>query len=93
MLFGAAVRVTVAPPSKLAAQDVPQSMPDGALVTLPTPVPAFSTVSGKVKRAETALAVSIVTAHVPAPVHAPDHPAKVAPESGLAVSVTMLPAS
>ena len=32
-----------------------------------------------------------VTAHVPVPVHAPDHPANVEPEPGEAVSVTDVP--
>lgn len=38
---GAADRTTVVPDVKLAEQDVLQFMPDGTLVTVPRPVPAF----------------------------------------------------
>src|SRR5919197_6728174 len=38
---GVAVRVTMVPYGKTAEQVPPQSMPAGALVTVPLPVPAF----------------------------------------------------
>jgi hypothetical protein len=47
-------------------QSAPQSMPSGALVTTPAPVPAALTVSstpGTTKRARTSLAASIVNLH------------------------------
>lgn len=40
----AAVNVTVSPALKEAEQVEPQSMPEGELVTVPDPVPAFVTV-------------------------------------------------
>jgi hypothetical protein len=42
---GAAVKVTVVPGAKLAAQVAPQPMPTGAEVTIPVPVPAGTTVN------------------------------------------------
>src|SRR5439155_18601821 len=44
---GLALRVTTAPLAKLAVHVAPQVMPDGALVTVPAPVPALETVSAK----------------------------------------------
>src|SRR5437867_5162482 len=45
---GLAVRVTVASLANLAEQVDPQSIPGGALVTVPAPAPAVETVSTKV---------------------------------------------
>lgn len=91
---GAAVSVTVLPPSYCDEQVEPQLIPAGAEVTTPPPVPALATVTGYVNRAETLFAELIGTSHVPlVPVHAPVHPANVAPRSGAAVSVTTEPAS
>jgi hypothetical protein len=42
--------------------------------------------------AVTDLSASSVTAHVPVPVHAPDHPVNADPADGVAVSVTPVPA-
>jgi hypothetical protein len=40
-----AVSVTLCPAAYLAEHVLPQLIPDGALVTVPEPVPAFTTVS------------------------------------------------
>jgi hypothetical protein len=40
-----AVRITLAPLSKVTLQDVPQFMPVGLLATVPVPVPDGATVS------------------------------------------------
>jgi hypothetical protein len=44
-----------------------------------------------VKVAVTAVLAEIVRAQLPAPVQAPDHPANVEPEAGVAVRVTIVP--
>jgi hypothetical protein len=48
-------------------------------------------VTGVLNIAPTVLTVFIVTAHVPVPLHAPVHPAKVWPVVGIAVSATIVP--
>jgi len=93
---GAAVRVTDAPPVKLAVQVAPQLIPAGLDVTVPVPVPALVTVSAKVPTANvavTALAAAIVKTQVAVPVQppVPDHPVNVDPAAGVAVSVTAVP--
>lgn len=103
-----AVRVTVAVEAKFAEQ-VPavQLMPAGLLVTVPEPatvtdmancdvaggvgVPGVPGVAAKL--AATVFAASIVTAHAPVPVQAPVQPLNVNPADGVAVSVTVVPAS
>src|SRR5439155_25510776 len=59
---GAAVRVTVVPLVKLAAQVAPQLIPTGALVTVPLPAPALLTVSAKVGSVN--VAVTVVAAEM-----------------------------
>ena len=68
----------------------PQSIPAGAEVTEPEPVPGFATVSVYVSAnvAVTDCTEVTVTEHVPVPVHAPDQPVKVEPGEGVAVRVT-----
>ena len=70
----------------------PQLMPAGDEVTVPLPVPPWATLNGCVKVAETAVAPFMVTVQVPVPVQAPLQPVNVAPLSGVAVSVTDVPA-
>src|SRR6267142_4792017 len=86
---GAAVKVTTVPLVKEAEQVAPQSMPAGALVTVP--VPALVTVrakDGKVNVAVTVCAALIVTVQVPVPVQPPPvQPVKVEPAAGAAVKV------
>src|SRR6476660_4774430 len=52
---GVALRVTSVPLVKLASQVPPQLIPAGSLVTVPVPVPFFSTVSWRCWRLKVAL--------------------------------------
>jgi len=65
------------------------------LVTEPRMVngvlPTFRVKLRRSKRADTDLAASIVTLHAPAPLHAPDQPAKSELVSGVAVNETIVP--
>jgi hypothetical protein len=74
---------------------VPQEIPFGVLLTLPLPRPPFATVRVTVgrnlKTAPTVLTADMVTEHVPVPLHAPDQPAKVESDAGLATSFTTKP--
>jgi hypothetical protein len=91
---GTAARVTVAPASKAALQTLPQSMPAGVDVTVPSPFPAFATLSSgfRLKTALTDFALFIVTVHVRlVPVQAPPQRVKEDEASGVAVSVTVVP--
>src|ERR1051326_8040489 len=93
---GVAAKLTTVPLAKLAEHVVPQEIPEGVLVTAPVPVPFLDTVRVKgpafaVKVALTDLAASMVTLQAPVPVQAPLQPAKVEPESGVAVRFTTVP--
>jgi hypothetical protein len=88
---GVGVSVTVVPGVKPAEQEVPQVMPDGLEATVPLPVPVLLTVRAYVNVAVTDFPVFIVTVQVPVPVHTPPHPAKIAPLTGAAVRVTVVP--
>jgi hypothetical protein len=90
---GAAVSVTAVPLAKLALHVCPQLMPDGLLTTPPVPVPLKVTASeGKALKVPITEVVFVnVTVHEPAPLQAPDHPAKVEVPVGAAVSVTAVP--
>jgi hypothetical protein len=91
---GMAVRVTLLPTPKEAKQVAPQSIPAGALTTLPIPVPFLATVNVveilASKLAETDLAVFMVGAQL-APVQSPLQPVNVEFASGTGVNVTGWP--
>jgi len=91
-----AVNVTCVPLAKLAEHVVGQPIPAGALVTVPLPVPASTTVNATpvpaLKVAVTVVAAFKVTTQVPVPAHPPPlHPANVEPSAADAVSVTSAP--
>src|SRR5438552_7133244 len=91
---GLAVRVTVASLANLAEQVDPQSIPAGALVTVPAPAPAVETVSANVgaKVAMTEASAVMVTTHGVVPLHPPPlQPTNAEPSPGDAVSVTTVP--
>jgi hypothetical protein len=95
---GVAVRVTLEPTENEALQVDPQSIPPGELVTDPLPVPASETLRSGGAAAAVNVAVAEVfaeseTTQEPVPEQAPDHPAKVEPAAGAAVSVTVVPLS
>jgi hypothetical protein len=89
-----AVNVTVLFWLKLAAQVAPQLIPAGALVTVPTPVPALVTVSATgigAKVAVTVLATFMVTVQgFTVPVHPPVQALNLEPATAVAVSLTAL---
>src|ERR1700722_10771740 len=91
------VSVTRVPAAKLALQVVPQLIPEGLLLTVPTAVPARLTLKTSapcvgLKVAVTCLLALRVTEQVGVvPVQAPDHPAKNELLIGAAVSVTWVP--
>jgi hypothetical protein len=89
------LRVTMVPASNKALHVVPQIIPAGEEVTAPPPRPFSVTVKLywiRVNVAVTAWTALIVTVHVPVPVQAPLQPVKVELASGIAVSVTPIPA-
>jgi hypothetical protein len=70
----------------------PQLIPDGELVTEPLPVTLADSVKSTCENvAETLSAAFIVTTQLPVPLHAPPHPLKLPPLTGVAVSVTGVP--
>src|SRR5258706_383983 len=91
-LFGAAVRVTTVPELKSDAHVAPQLITFPFDVTVPVPLPDFATLREYVTGANvavTALTWSIVTTHVPVPLHpSPLHPVNTDSAAGVAVSVT-----
>lgn len=91
---GVAVKVTEVPELKDFEQVLPQSTPEGLLVTVPLPVPPLETVRVKnaVKVAVTVVSALIVTVQVPVPLHPPPlQPEKTEPLAAVAVKVTELP--
>src|SRR5262245_57103808 len=92
---GDAVRVTTVPCVNEIVHVVPQLIPAGELVTVPTPAPAFDTVSARdvcTKVAVTVVAAFTVTAQVPVPAQPPPlQPVKVDPAAAAAVRVTTVP--
>ncbi len=96
-VVGVAVSVTLVPLLNAALQVAPQSIPDGALVTVPEPAPLRVKPRVKVtggvtaNEALTLCAALMLTTQLPVPVQAPLQPAKVLPVVGVAVSVTLVP--
>ena len=91
---GAAVRVTAAPVPKMTEQVAPQLIPAGELLTVPDPVPASVTLTGKedaMKLALTNNAEFRVTIHAPDPLQAPLQPEKADPTAAVGVRVTTVP--
>src|SRR5437879_556127 len=92
---GVAVRVTAVPTVNEAEQAAPQEIPEGALLTVPLPVPVLVTLRAKdcwTKPAVTEAAALIVTMQVPVPEQPPPlQPEKVELASGVAVKVTAVP--
>lgn len=92
---GEAWSVTTLPASKSALQVAPQKIANGELVTVPEPEPVLVTVSGNASRVNVAVTFRefhIAVIQTQFPQHpSPDHPAKVQPGSGIAVSVTTVP--
>jgi hypothetical protein len=93
---GVAASVTWVLLAKFAVQVVGQLIPAGMLVTLPDPVPdrvivraALDGMALKAALTDVAAVMASVQVLV-VPLHAPLHPAKVYPEAGVAVSVTLV---
>jgi hypothetical protein len=87
---GVAVSVTYVPQLYEALHVVPQSIPEGLLVTAPVPFSETDRLYAfRLNVAVTPWAEVIVTVQVPVPEQPPpDQPAKVDPAAGVAVSVT-----
>lgn len=87
------MRLIALPDAYVALQVAPQSMPAGALVTLPLPL--FDIVSakdGRLKLAVTRAGLAILTAQgLVDPEQAPDQPMNCAPVVGVAVRLTVVP--
>jgi hypothetical protein len=90
---GVSVNVTTVPLMKFALHVPGQLMPAGLLVTVPVPLPAKVTVSGKItlKVAVTDFEASMVTEQEPLPEQAPLQPVKMEPAAACAVRVTRVP--
>jgi hypothetical protein len=81
---------------KVKLQVIPQSIPAGLLVTVPSPTPALVTVRvdvlGVAKLAVTVWSTFIATIHEPVPLQpAPLQPVNVEPAAGAALRVIVLP--
>ena len=90
---GDAVNVTTVALENVSVQVTPQAIPEGALVTVPAPVPALTTVkvrSGmRVKVAVTVVSAVMGRTQLPLPEQPPpDQPVNVEPPAGDAVNVT-----
>ena len=93
---GDAERVTTVPAPYCVEQVVPQSIPAGLLTTIPSPSPAFVTVSvlgGVMNVAVTDLSASIVSTQGAVPEQSCDQPVNTSPAAGEAVSVTCVESS
>jgi hypothetical protein len=88
---GVAVSVTTVPVSNGTAHALPQLTPSGLEATVPAPAPACATVRMNCCTSQVAVtprASPIVTWQLPAPAHAPLHPANTDPLADVAVRVT-----
>jgi hypothetical protein len=88
--------VTAVPGPKLAWQPERQLIPPGVELTWPEPVPCFETVRRNefgAKVAVTERPWPMVSWQLPVPEQSPDQPANTEPASGVAASVTTVPAS
>src|SRR5262245_7535046 len=92
----AAVRVTVVPVAKSAAQLGGQEIPLGSLMTVPVPVPPRVTVSRPVETATLKRAMTIalpVKVQLPVPEQSPLQPENTEPDAAGALSDTVVPCS
>ena len=95
---GVALRVIFAPARKALLHVVPQSIPVGLLVTVPSPSPFLVTLSVKFPDAVAGLNVAVtvtselsVTVQIPAPVHPPPlQPENTEPLAATAVRATLV---
>lgn len=90
---GVSVKETTVPLINFALHVPGQLMPAGLLVTVPVPLPAKVTVSGRtnLKVAVTEFDALIVTEHVPVPEQAPLQPVKTEPVAAFSLRVTTVP--
>ena len=95
---GVAVSAALVPCANGALHVAPQLIPAGTLKTVPVPVPVLLTESVKfvvggpgVNVAVTEVLADSVTEQEPVPEQDPPHPENVEPESGMAVSATLVP--
>jgi hypothetical protein len=93
-LAGVAAMLTTVPESNSAVQATPQSIPAGALATVPLPVPDRFTVKRNrgAKRADMATSEFRSTVQVPLPTHGAEvQPTKTEPGAAAGVSFTLVP--
>ena len=95
--LAAAVSLIDVPGVNFAAHVLPQLTPEGLLVTVPAPLPAFVTVSWMGEAVVLKVAVTVVAAFKETvqvalvPLQLPDHPANLEPDLAVAVSLIDVP--
>ena len=88
-----AISATVEPKTNGELHRSPQSIPAGALVTVPRPVPVLVTTIGKLSSSKTAVTVAAAvseTVQLPLPVQAPVQALNLEPAAGCGLSVTLV---